>query len=293
MNFSILEQFILGKKNNVSLCEDAIFINDNFAAVVDGATSKSTFQIEGKSTGRLASELICQGISLLFREMKMKESVNLISHQIFNFYQENNLDKHMLENPQDRFTGCAAIYSHFRNEVWLIGDCQCIIGKTHYSNKKNIDAIISNVRSLFLEMELLKGVSISDLLIKDTGREYIMPLLRNQTKFQNLIEDNNEYAYAVFDGFAVDTNDVKVIKVNDDNIILATDGYPKLHETLKASEMYLKKIISDDPLCMKLFKSTKGIYEGNISYDDRAFLKLKKNPRTIALRKLLLSVANS
>ena len=222
MNFSVLEKFILGKKNDVHICEDAIFTNDNFAAVIDGATSKSSIQIEGKSTGKLASELICEGLSLLPKSIQMKDAVNIISNQIYQFYQKSNLDVHMRENPQDRLTGCAAIYSHFRNEVWVIGDCQCIIGKTRYYNKKIIDTIIANTRSLFLEAELLKGTTVSSLLTKDIGREYILPLLKSQTKFQNSLGELSEYSYTVFDGFDIDINDIKVIKVFDDIVILAT-----------------------------------------------------------------------
>ena len=281
MNFSVLEKFILGKKNDVHICEDAIFTNDNFAAVIDGATSKSSIQIEGKSTGKLASELICEGLSLLPKSIQMKDAVNIISNQIYQFYQKSNLDVHMRENPQDRLTGCAAIYSHFRNEVWVIGDCQCIIGKTRYYNKKIIDTIIANTRSLFLEAELLKGTTVSSLLTKDIGREYILPLLKSQTKFQNSLGELSEYSYTVFDGFDIDINDIKVIKVFDDIVILATDGYPKIFRTLKASESYLKNIISNDPLCIKLFKSTKGIYVGNISYDDRSYLKIKINFKSL------------
>ena len=36
----VLEQFIESKTGNQSLCEDSIFLNESFAAVIDGATSK-------------------------------------------------------------------------------------------------------------------------------------------------------------------------------------------------------------------------------------------------------------
>lgn len=56
-------------------------------------------------------------------------------------------------------------------------------------------------------------------------------------------------------------------------MILASDGYPKLFNSLIESELYLKKIINEDPLCYKLFKSTKGINKGKLSFDDRAYIK--------------------
>ena len=50
----IIEQFIEGKKQNPSLCEDGLFINDHFIAVVDGVTSKSDALFDNKAGGRAA-----------------------------------------------------------------------------------------------------------------------------------------------------------------------------------------------------------------------------------------------
>ena len=56
-------------------------------------------------------------------------------------------------------------------------------------------------------------------------------------------------------------------------IILASDGYPYLENTLEASESKLKYILENDPLCYTLYKSTKGIQKGNVSFDDRSYVR--------------------
>jgi len=60
-----------------------------------------------------------------------------------------------------------------------------------------------------------------------------------------------------------------------ESLILASDGYPKLFSTLHESENYLRFILKEDPLCYKLYKSTKGLKKGAVSFDDRAFIKAR------------------
>ena len=63
-DMQIKEYFLCGKKS-AETNEDGIFLSKNFAAIVDGATAKSKFTLNGKSTGRLAMELVIKAISKL------------------------------------------------------------------------------------------------------------------------------------------------------------------------------------------------------------------------------------
>ena len=66
---------------------------------------------------------------------------------------------------------------------------------------------------------------------------------------------------------------ISVYKVLDNSqIILSSDGYPQLFETLKESEEYLFTVLKEDPLLYKKYKSTKGFMKGQNSFDDRAFI---------------------
>ena len=56
-DMQIKEYFLCGKKS-AKTNEDGIFLSKNFAAIVDGATAKSKFTLNGKSTGKLAMELV-------------------------------------------------------------------------------------------------------------------------------------------------------------------------------------------------------------------------------------------
>jgi glycerophosphoryl diester phosphodiesterase len=135
--------------------------------------------------------------------------------------------------------------------------------------------LLANVRALYLETEFKLGNIISTSIEIDPGREFILPLLTRQSLFQNTT-GSKEYSYGILDGFKVPKNEIKIISLeNAKNIVLASDGYPILCPTLRKSENYLQRIIEDDPLCYKEFKSTKGVKKGNISFDDRAYLKIE------------------
>ena len=104
------------------------------------------------------------------------------------------------------------IYSRYHREVWSVGDCQCLVGEELYRSSSEIDKIMSATRSLFLELEISSGKSVTDLLNKDTGREFIRPLLEKQIYLQNGTTEN-PYTYSAIDGQKITENSIKIIKI--------------------------------------------------------------------------------
>lgn len=273
-NFIVEECFLKGKRSPET-CEDGIIITPYFAAVIDGATSKSDFSLNGKKTGRLAMELVSEAIRNFPKEINAEEAINQITRKIHNFYVEHNLLNDLETHPEQRFTANGVIYSSHRNEVWQIGDCQCIIGSKYSSNEKEIDKIMANARAATNEIALLKGMTIEEIKENDPGRKFIYPFLQQQAILQNNQNKDSQYSFPVFDGFPVRMDQVKIFPVGDiKDIILSSDGYPHLFPTLKSSECYLMDVLTNDPLCIRQYKCTKGIIKGNYSFDDRAYLKI-------------------
>ena len=56
---------------------------------------------------------------------------------------------------------------------------------------------------------------------------------------------------------------------------MATDGYPFLCPTLEASEAELARQLADDPLNIGHFQATKACMKGNLSFDDRAYIRFR------------------
>ena len=80
----------------------------------------------------------------------------------------------------------------------------------------------------------------------------------------------------MIDGFHVPDEGIRVLSFpeNVETVVLASDGYPYLKDTLIASEQALQELLQDDPMLFRKYKTTKSIQQDNLSFDDRAYLKL-------------------
>jgi len=271
----VIEHYVSSKTRRPSDCEDSIFVSDNFAAVIDGVTSKSTRKYNEVSPGKACSQLLKKALADLPITSTAKQAVEFLTSAVYTLYTNPGLEEQFIHLPAERASACIVIYSSYRNEIWMVGDCQCMVDGRQYSNTKYSDTLLSDIRSLYIHTELKLCKSYEDIRAKDTGREFILPLLERQSLFQNSAE-KNEFSYGVIDGYQVPEREIKVINLSDPTcIVLASDGYPCLFETLDQSEKYLKKMLKKDPLCIQEFKTTKGLLPGNLSFDDRAYLRLR------------------
>lgn len=270
----ILEEFIEGKNPNQDLCEDGIFKSDNLVAVIDGVTAKSQIKYEGKSSGRAAMQKVKEALSFLDASLEVCGAVDFITEYMANWYKKMGIYEHLKNCYVERPSACAAIYNDKRKEIWQIGDCMAFVDNQSFYNNKVLDEIIINTRCLYLQMQIEHGKTIEQLIENDEGREFITPMIKNQGILQNNF-NGSEYAWEIFDGFPLLKERIKVIDVsNAKNIVLASDGYPKLFGTLQESEDYIKYVLKNDPLCFTINKGTKALKNGNNSFDDRAYVKI-------------------
>lgn len=267
-----MEVFLKGKSSEAAN-EDRIVVTPYYIGVIDGATSKSDFRKEEMTTGQWAGRLVEEAVKSLPPSATGPDAVSAITRRMACFYTENSLWERVCQHPEQRLTASAVLYSCHRKEVWMVGDCQCLIGGRAFTNGKQIDTLLAEVRSVYLEARLLQGISQEALLEHDTGRDCIRPFLVEQSVFQNLPSSASPYAYAVFDGFPLPPSALRILPVAPgEQVVLASDGYPRLFPTLAASERYLHELLQKDPLCIRSYKSTKGMYKGQCSFDDRAYV---------------------
>ena len=263
-------------KSPLSTIEDGIMVTNDFAAVVDGSTSKGTLSLYGKKSGRVAMETVCKSIRLMDANITAEEAASKLTESIYKLYLDNHLLDDAITHAENRFTCSAVIFSKKRSEVWFIGDCQCRINGITYTNGKLVDRILTEIRCDAINYLLQNGHSIEDLQHNDIGRAFIMDALKDQCHFQN-DKNDNPYRYAVIDGFPIDENLIKIIPVppHINEIVLASDGYPVLCDTLDSSEKELQRLLKIDKLCYHENKSTKGMMVGANSYDDRTYFRIE------------------
>ena len=285
----IIESSIIGKKNPEA-CEDGMVVTDDFIAVIDGSTSKTPKHLNpDMKNGRYAMMLISEYIR---EELKAEASVDDfcqgVTAYIYNkVYEKLGVEERLKEHPEERLTASAILYSRTRNEVWMVGDCQAIIDGKLYENGKPYEQEIARKRVELIE----QGLSPAE------ARKQIEPLL-----IEAMLSGQNQ-TYTVIDGFPIYREGVKVVSVSDScsvqdsvpasdsvpcsdsvsasgtffvsssEIVLASDGYPFLEPTLAASEAALAEQIANDPQNIHSFIATKGIVEGNKSFDDRTYIR--------------------
>lgn len=291
----IIESSIIGKKSPEA-CEDGMVVTDDFIAVIDGSTSKTPKHLNpDMKNGRYAMMLISEYIR---EELKADASVDDfcqgVTAYIYNkVYEKLGVEERLKEHPEERLTASAILYSRTRNEVWMVGDCQAIIDGKLYENGKPYEQEIARKRVELIE----QGLSPAE------ARKQIEPLL-----IEAMLSGQNQ-TYTVIDGFPIYREGVKVVSVSDScsvqdsvpasnsvpasdsvpcsdsvsasgtffvsssEIVLASDGYPFLEPTLAASEAALAEQIANDPQNIHSFIATKGIVEGNKSFDDRTYIR--------------------
>ena len=289
----IIESSIIGKKSQEA-CEDGMVVTDDFIAVIDGSTSKTPKHLNpDMKNGRYAMMLISEYIR---EELKADASADDfcqgVTAYIYNkVYEKLGVEERLQEHPEERLTASAILYSRTRNEVWMVGDCQAIIDGKLYENGKPYEQEIARKRVELIE----QGLSPAE------ARKQIEPLL-----IEAMLSGQNR-TYTVIDGFPIYREGVKVVSVSDScsvqdsvqdsvpasdsvpcsdsvsasgtifvsssEIVLASDGYPFLEPTLAASEVALAEQIANDPQNIHSFIATKGIVEGNKSFDDRTYIR--------------------
>ena len=285
----VIESSIIGKKSPEA-CEDGMVVTDDFIAVIDGSTSKTPKHLNpDMKNGRYAMMLISEYIR---EELKADASVDDfcqgVTAYIYNkVYEKLGVEERLKEHPEERLTASAILYSRTRNEVWMVGDCQAIIAGKLYENGKPYEEKIARKRVELIE----QGLSPAE------ARKQIEPLL-----IKAMLSGQNQ-TYTVIDGFPIYREGVKVVSVPDScsvqdsvpasdsvpcsdsvsasgtisvsssEIVLASDGYPFLEPTLAASEAALAEQIANDPQNIHSFIATKGIVEGNKSFDDRTYIR--------------------
>ena len=291
----IIESSIIGKKSQEA-CEDGMVVTDDFIAVIDGSTSKTPKHLNpDMKNGRYAMMLISEYIR---EELKADASVDDFCQGVTAFiynkvYEKLGVEERLKEHPEERLTASAILYSRTRNEVWMVGDCQAIIAGKLYENGKPYEEKIARKRVELIE----QGLSPAE------ARKQIEPLL-----IEAMLSGQNQ-TYTVIDGFPIYREGVKVVSLSDSSsvqdsvsssdscsvqdpvscpgsasasdtipsssseIVLASDGYPFLKPTLAASETALAEQIANDPQNIHSFIATKGIVEGNKSFDDRTYIR--------------------
>lgn len=263
------QTYICSKYGTDEPCGDKVVDSKHFIAIVDGATPKGERLWDHMRGDVFVSKILSEAIQNLAPMVDAQSAIEEINHAVREQYEINGVDFEKLAS-EERLQASVLIYSVSRREVWSFGDCMLRITQKSYHNLKKGDIMLSDLRAFCIEAAALKKLDISREDGIDYGREKIMPFLKELTLFAN---SGQSFGYDVINGGDILKERVKVYAVQPgDHVIMASDGYPKLFDTLKETEEYLQAALRDDPNCVGKLRGTKGICKGAVSYDDRCFI---------------------
>jgi serine/threonine protein phosphatase PrpC len=247
-----IEVFTEGK--NTSKNEDSHKYNETCVVLADGSTDKFGVFFENKSGGEIVSQLVCE--KAIETDKNGLELVSYLTEQIESLYREINPEA--ITDKDRRFSTtfiCARVVGE-KLIVTQVGDSYFRVNeKETYRGDTLIDELNSKLRSLYIE----KTGDITG------GRDYILPLLKNQNEYQNNSE--SPLGYGALDGTLVPEKFVHVFEfdLRDLHTVeLVSDGYFSIppEAKIEAYEAEYHRIELLDPDKCKTFLSTK-------SKDDR------------------------
>lgn len=268
----------MGKHGDPSLNEDGLFVGDAYIAVIDGVTSKAEYDLWHPSPGVVAKDTLLAALckcdtkdadSLNYPDstntlmpLDMRGMQHALDAALRTQYSSDPSQpaEFFATQPVERLQANAVVYSAPRHEIWLFGDCQAMVNGVQIPTVKRVDTLLADLRSFVAQAD-----STAD------SRAAILPFLRLQSRFANR---PGEFGYFVFDGYTNPDWPVRIIPVEPgDEIILASDGYPRLLPTLNESETMLAQIRRTDPQLIGKYRSTKGFFPDSDAFDDRTYIR--------------------
>ncbi len=261
------EKFCMAKNPDQNLNGDRIYDGPHYCAIIDGNTPKGKKLWGGLPGDVYVAQILAHRLDELPGELTAEETIDSLNSAIRDCYGALDFDALPIV---ERLVASVVIFSRARREIWCFGDCQYRINGMLYNNIKEVDILLAGLRSFFITTELALGKTEADIQKNDTGRAAILPFLQRQSLLAN---QEGPYGYDVLDGGKIYLDHIKKHKLKaGDFVVLASDGYPVVCDTLQESEERLQDMLEKDPLCIDENKGTKGLNQAYHSYDDRSYL---------------------
>ncbi|OUL20805.1 hypothetical protein [Nostoc sp. 106C] len=270
-SFTVVESLSRSKYGDPTQGDDRLVVNQDFVAVLDGATDSSGASYDGLSPGRFVAEIGAQALESLAPDSNATEAIEHLTQAV---------RKSLLKVKSDKtpiFAPCFAIilFSNTRREIWRVGDCQYLLDGKGHNPLSKVDEVTTQLRSLIVHSYLAQGKTITELLQNDPSQNFLVSIYSLQSALCN--SPTEPFGYGVINGERVPEKYIEVVKIPEQvkSVILASDGYPDLRTTLKESETILREIIAKDPLFYDLYLGQRGLAPGRESFDDRTYVRLE------------------
>ncbi len=270
----VLEQFSLSKTGDNEKNEDRIAVTKDFIAVFDGVTSRAGSTLKGMSTGRFASGVLAAALEKLPRDIDAHGAIGIMNRTL----RDEALKAAQEEGKSFTETwawpaSAMLVYSKVLREIWRVADSTFVVdGKADYKIFPQ-ETTWAQLRRAYICAKIARGASEDEMLDHDLSWDMLTPIIAELKVFANY---DGPFGYGVLNGSPIPRMHIEVVSVPQaKEIIFASDGYPEVFGTLRDTEADLKRIVGEDPLMYKLHPQVKGVKKGQVSFDDRSYIRFQ------------------
>lgn len=273
--FTVTEAFVEGKHADPDRCEDVILDGPDWIALCDGVTDKSGLRFDGRCGGLVVAELVAAAVA----DAPTGESPTDLVGRINDAYSRRLAEDLQLDGVPDGLRPACSVVAFDKREGRLVrvGDTTWMTYQRAEVGHMAIDDVHTSMRAAYLRMMLLQGAQPATLAAHDPSRDLILPGLKAQSILRNN-PDGGPLAHGVIDGRHVPDQFIEswALAADETEVALASDGYPAVFMTHAATEEYLQADLLADPLRIYAHPSTKPLAPGQVSFDDRSYVRLTR-----------------
>ena len=261
MPFTIFENFTRGK-DSLGYSEDRVITSENHFGVLDGSRGPEDL---GKET---ISAILDSAVEYLV-SLPATARFEDVASELDTITSWHKKEAGVIDFKRSGgFVFC--LYSNHFNEIWRVGDCKFRNGERVYSNMFKAEEICAAARSLILKSKLNGGLTPQDIMNSVDYHHSIDDLLLHEVSFLNVANDPLGIGAVVGDGIPPVFQERA--EARPGRLVITTDGYPKVFDTLEETEAELEALLIEDPLCIGANQQCKGLAPGLVSFDDRSFV---------------------
>ena len=255
--------------------EDFLVVTDHFILVVDGATDKTGYIVEGMKGGKF----VAKAVAALHQSPELPPNIDMMGWiAAVTMKVDDELKRVSWPVDVQRPAASVLAYSIQRREIFRVGDCHYMINGIDFLGGKEIDDMHGDARAEKLKACLAAGKDVSDLLENDPGRDLILDSLSTQYKFANALE--GRFAYPVVNGDPVPPAlmEAPMAVPEGSFVVMTSDGFDFPKETLAETLLAQKQSYELDPLRIGLDgarAATKGLVAGMGQHDDQTYVSFR------------------
>ena len=261
MPFTILEQFSCGKAKT-GYSEDRVVASNHHFGILDGSRGPVYAGADVITAMLDEARAYMESMPAEISFFALIEALSEMARKHKQIAGFDNL------RTSGGFVFC--LYSDHFGEIWRIGDCKFRNRGTENSVFWNSEEICAKARALKIDALLLEGLEPEAIMARDDYDHLIDDLLVHEASFLN--RENHPFSFGAINGQTVPKVYHERFPAKAGRLIITSDGYPRVLDSLDACETELSRLLVIDPLCIAENLQCKGLGPDRHSYDDRALI---------------------